>query len=185
MKALLRNENDLAAAAIVSKDPRYNSMLRSTCVATGLTGGHASNALPQTAEVSINCRILPDAVPSDIRDGIVKAFADTGLEVSAAGNRNYVEPSSIGPEILGPVEQVTRELFGNIPVIPMMSTGATDSQPLRQIGIPSYGVSGLMSDPEDNRSHGRDERMRIKSFFDGQEFLLRLTKLLSATRTVP
>jgi acetylornithine deacetylase/succinyl-diaminopimelate desuccinylase-like protein len=185
MRALLRNENDAAAAAIVSKDARYNSMLRSTCVATGLKGGHASNALPQTAEVGINCRILPDAIPSEIRDGIVKAFADTGLTVSPAGEQNFVAPSSIGPEIMGPVEQVTRELFGAIPVIPTMSTGATDSQPLRAIGIPSYGVSGIMSNPEDNRAHGRDERMRIKSFYDGQEFLMRLAKLLSTTKTVP
>jgi acetylornithine deacetylase/succinyl-diaminopimelate desuccinylase-like protein len=184
MKALLKNENDAQAAAVVSNDPRYNSMLRSTCVATGLTGGHASNALPQTAEVGINCRILPDAVPSEIRDGIAKAFADSALEVSAAGNRNFVAPSSIGPEILGPVERVTKELFGDIPVIPTMSTGATDSQPFRQIGIPSYGVSGLMGDPEDIRAHGRDERMRIKSFFDGQEFLLRLTRILSQAKPV-
>ena len=184
MKALLKNENDAQAAAVVSKDPRYNSMLRSTCVATGLTGGHASNALPQTAEVGINCRILPDAVPSEIRDGIAKAFADSALEVSVAGNRNFVAPSSIGPEILGPVERVTKELFGDIPVIPTMSTGATDSQPFRQIGIPSYGVSGLMGDPEDIRAHGRDERMRIKSFFDGQEFLLRLTRILSQAKPV-
>lgn len=184
MRALLKNENDAAAAAIVSRDPRYNSMLRSTCVATGLTGGHATNALPQTAEVGINCRILPDAVPSEIRAGIAKAFADTSLEVSTVADRPAVAPSSIGPEILGPVERVTKELFGNIPVIPTMSTGATDSQPFRQIGIPAYGVSGIMSDPEDIRSHGRDERMRIKSFFDGQEFLLRLTKLLSQAQPV-
>ena len=94
---------------------------------------------------------LPDVDRSEIRDGIVKAFADTALEVSNAGNRNFVAPSSIGPEILGPVERVTKELFGDIPVIPTMSTGATDSQPFRQIGIPSYGVSGLMGDPEDIR----------------------------------
>lgn len=179
MKALLKNEGDAAAAAIVSKDARYNSMLRSTCVATMLSGGHATNALPQTAEVGINCRILPDAMPTDIRAGIIKALADPDIDVSAAADRAYVEPSSIGPEILGPVERVTREIFGNIPVIPTMSTGATDSQPFRQIGIPSYGVSGLMGDPNDNRAHGRDERMRVKSFFDGQEFLLQLTKLLT------
>jgi acetylornithine deacetylase/succinyl-diaminopimelate desuccinylase-like protein len=185
IRALLANENDAAAATIVSKNEQYNSMLRSTCVATGLEGGHASNALPQTASVRINCRILPEAVPTEIREGIVKAFADTGLEVSAARNNAYVAPSSIGPEIMGPVEQVTKELFGNIPVIPSMSTGATDSQPFRTIGIPAYGVSGIMSDPEDNRAHGRDERMRIKSLYDGQEFLMRLTKLLANTRTVP
>jgi acetylornithine deacetylase/succinyl-diaminopimelate desuccinylase-like protein len=96
-----------------------------------------------------------------------------------------VPPSSIGPEIMGPVEQVTKELFGSIPVIPVMSTGATDSQPFRAAGIPAYGVSGIMTDPEDIRSHGRDERMRIKSLYDGQEFLMRLTKLLATTRTVP
>jgi acetylornithine deacetylase/succinyl-diaminopimelate desuccinylase-like protein len=184
MKALLKNENDAAAAAIVSADPRYNSMLRSTCVATGLTGGHAANALPQTAEVRINCRILPDAVPSQIRDGIVAALGDTAIEVSRAGQANFVEPSPLMPEMVGPVERVTKELFGNIPVIPAMSTGATDSQPFRQIGIPSYGVSGLMGDPDDIRAHGRDERMRVKSFFDGQEFLLRLTKLLAIGRPI-
>lgn len=179
MKALLKNENDAAAAAIVSRDARYNSMLRTTCVATMLSGGHATNALPQTAELGINCRILPEAVPSEVRAGIIKALGDPEIEVSAAADRAYVAPSSIGPEILGPVERVTREIFGSIPVIPTMSTGATDSQPFRTIGIPSYGVSGLMGDPNDNRAHGRDERMRIKSFFDGQEFLLQLTKLLT------
>ena len=185
MKALLRNPNDAAAAAVVSKDPRYNSMLRSTCVATMLKGGHASNALPQTAEVGINCRILPDARPSEIRESIVRALADTGLEVSPARDGAYVAPSSIGPEIMGPVEQVTKELFGNIPVIPTMSTGATDSQPFRVIGIPAYGVSGIMGDPDDIRAHGRDERMRIKSLYDGQEFLWRLTKLLTPGKPVP
>lgn len=185
MRALVNNENDAAAAAVLAKDVRYNAVMRTTCVATMLSGGHATNALPQVAEVGVNCRILPDADPKEVREGIVKALADTGLEVSAAGNRNFVEPSSIGPEILGPVEQVTKEIFGNIPVVPFMSTGATDSQPFRQIGIPAYGVSGLMTDPDDNRAHGKDERMRAKSLYDGQEFLLRLTKLLSSTRTVP
>jgi acetylornithine deacetylase/succinyl-diaminopimelate desuccinylase-like protein len=185
MKALVRNPNDAAAAAIVTKDPRYNSMLRSTCVATMLKGGHATNALPQTAELGINCRILPDAKPSEIRAGIISALADTGLEVSPARDQAYVAPSSIGPEVLGPVEQVTKELFGNIPVIPTMSTGATDSQPFRVIGIPAYGVSGIMGDPEDIRAHGRDERMRAKSLYDGQEFLWRLTKLLTPGKPVP
>ncbi len=179
MRVLLKNENDATAAATVSNDLRYNSMLRSTCVATMLSGGHATNALPQTAEVGINCRILPDALATDIREGIVHAFADPGLDVSAVTNRAYVAPSSIGPEIMGPVERVTRELFGNIPVIPMMGTGATDSQPFRVIGIKAYGVSGIMGDPTDNRAHGKDERLRIKSFIDGQEFLLRLTRLLT------
>ncbi|MDQ8165080.1 MAG: M20/M25/M40 family metallo-hydrolase [Gemmatimonadota bacterium] len=185
MRALLQNPQDAAANAIVSRDVRYNSILRTNCVATQLTGGHASNALPQTAEVNINCRVAPGDAPADVRAAIIKALGDSTLEVSAAGNPSRAEPSSIGPEIMAPVEQVTRELFGGIPVIPEMSAGATDSRMLREIGIPSYGVSGLMTDPNDNRAHGKDERMRIKSFFDGQEFLLRLTKLLATTRTVP
>jgi acetylornithine deacetylase/succinyl-diaminopimelate desuccinylase-like protein len=183
MKALLKNENDTAAAAIVSKDVRYNAMLRTTCVATMLSGGHATNALPQTAEVGINCRMLPDALATDIREGIVKAFAEPELEVSAATNRAYVAPSPIGEEIMVPVERVTKELFGDIPVIPIMGTGATDSQPFRVLGINAYGVSGIMGDPNDNRAHGKDERMRIKSFFDGEEFLFRLTKRLTSRPT--
>ncbi|MBM4193833.1 MAG: M20/M25/M40 family metallo-hydrolase [Gemmatimonadetes bacterium] len=185
MRALVKNEGDQAAIATIAKDPRYNSMMRTTCVATGLTGGHAANALPQTAEVRINCRMVPDADPAEVRAQIEKAFADTGLEVSRAGTRNYVEPSSIGPEMLGPVEQVTRELYGSIPVIPAMSTGATDSQPFRVAGIPAYGVSGIMSDVDDIRAHGKDERVLIKAFYDGQEFLYRLTKLLTTNRPIP
>ena len=180
MKALLKDPNDAAAAAIVSKDVRYNAMLRSTCVATMLSGGHATNALPQTAEVGINCRILPDALATEIREGIIKAFADPDIDVSTVTNRAYVAPSSIGEEIMVPVERVTKELFGDIPVIPIMGTGATDSQPFRVIGIKAYGVSGIMGDPNDNRAHGRDERLRMQSFFDGQEFLLRLTKRLTS-----
>ncbi|TAK15607.1 MAG: M20/M25/M40 family metallo-hydrolase, partial [Acidobacteria bacterium] len=99
---------------------------------------------------------------------------------STVTNRAYVAPSSIGEEIMVPVERVTKELFGDIPVIPIMGTGATDSQPFRVIGIKAYGVSGIMGDPNDNRAHGKDERLRIKSFFDGQEFLLRLTKRLTS-----
>lgn len=185
MRAIVKNESDAAAESVLAKDPMYNAMLRSTCVATGLSGGHASNALPQTAEVRINCRILPDANPAEIREEIVKAFADTSLEVSVAGRGNFVAPSPIGAEIMAPVEQVTRELYGNIPVIPTMSTGATDSQPFRTLGIPAYGVWGIMMDVDDIRMHGRDERILIKSFFDGQEFLYRLTKQLAASKTIP
>lgn len=185
MKALVKNPRDARAAAVVAGDPKYNSMLRTTCVATTLKGGHATNALPQTAEVGINCRILPDARPSEVRARIIEALADTGLEVSAAQDREYVAPSSIGPEIMQPVERVTRELFGNIPVIPTMSTGATDSQPFRVISIPAYGVSGILSDPNDNRAHGKDERLRTRSLYDGQEFLWRLTRILSGGNPVP
>jgi acetylornithine deacetylase/succinyl-diaminopimelate desuccinylase-like protein len=186
MRALLKNPNDLAASAVVSgRDPRYNSTLRTTCVATMLAGGHATNALPQTASATINCRMLPNTNPADVRAEIVKALADTALEVSAAAPARPSAPSPLLPEVMSSIETITRQMFGNIPVVPIMGTGATDSQAWRTIGIPAYGVSGLMGDPEDVRAHGRDERMLVKSFYDGQEFLYRLTKALTSTRTVP
>jgi acetylornithine deacetylase/succinyl-diaminopimelate desuccinylase-like protein len=180
MRALVANQNDGEAAATISKDPRYNSMLRTTCVATMLTGGHATNALPQTAEATVNCRMLPNTDPATVRDGLIKALADPGVEVSRAGALNPTQPSPLLPEFFEPVEGITKVLFGDIPVIPIMGTGATDSRSFRRIGIPSYGVSGLFGDPEDNRAHGRDERMLIKSYYDGQEFLYRLTKALAS-----
>jgi acetylornithine deacetylase/succinyl-diaminopimelate desuccinylase-like protein len=185
MRALLKNPNDAPASAIVSRDPRYNSTLRTTCVATMLSGGHATNALPQTAQATINCRMLPNSNPADVRAAIVKALADTGLGVSAAQAARPSAPSPLLPDVMHSIESITKQLFGNIPVIPIMGTGATDSQPFRTIGIPAYGVSGLMGDPEDVRAHGRDERMLVKSFYDGQEFLYRLTKALTSTQTVP
>ena len=180
MRALVTNPGDAAADAIVSRDPRYNSMLRTTCVATMLTGGHATNALPQTAQASVNCRMLPNTDPAEVRNGIVKALADPAIEVSPAPQMNPTQPSPLLPEFFEPVEGLTRVLFGNIPVIPIMGTGATDSRSFRRIGIPSYGVSGLFGDPEDVRAHGRDERMLVKSFFDGQEFLYRLARTLAS-----
>jgi acetylornithine deacetylase/succinyl-diaminopimelate desuccinylase-like protein len=129
--------------------------------------------------------MLPNTDPADVRAAIVKAIADTGLEVSPAPAARPTAPSPLLPEVMGAVTTITKQLFGNIPVIPIMGTGATDSAPFRAVGIPSYGVSGLMGDPEDVRAHGRDERMIIKSFYDGQEFLYRLTKALTTPKTVP
>lgn len=179
MRALVANPEDAAAVATVARDPRYNSMLRTTCVATMLTGGHATNALPQTAEATVNCRMVPNVDPATVRDAIIKALADPGIEVSRAPAMNPTQPSPLMPAFFEPVEGLTKVLFGDIPVIPIMGTGATDSRFFRRAGIPSYGVSGLFGDPEDNRAHGRDERMLIKSYYDGQEFLYRLARALS------
>ena len=180
MKALVANPGDRTAVAIVTADPRYNSMLRTTCVATGLTGGHATNALPQLAEANINCRIYPDESAEQVRDSLTRAIGDTTVQVLVRSQRPPSPPTALLPEVLQPVERITRELFGNIPVIPVMSTGATDSRFFRQKGVPAFGVSGLFLDPSvDARAHGRDERMRIQSYYEGQEFLYRLTKALT------
>jgi acetylornithine deacetylase/succinyl-diaminopimelate desuccinylase-like protein len=180
MRALASNPHDEAAAVVLSKTPRYNSTLRTTCVATMLRGGHAPNALPQLAAANVNCRILPNTSAAAVRDTLVRVLGDTSLKVSAAPTLPPTSPSPLLPELFGPVERLTREMFGNIPVIPTMGTGATDSKFFREAGIPAYGVSGLFSDPDDSRAHGRDERMLVKSFYDGQEFLYRLVKELAS-----
>ncbi len=181
MKALAKNPADAKAAAIVASDDRYSSMLRTTCVATMLRGGHATNALPQLAEANINCRIYPTETAEQVRAALEKVVNDTTVKVLIKTQRPASPPAKLTPDILQPVQQVTKELFGDVPIIPTMSTGANDSRFFLAKGVPSYGVSGIFSDPKtDARAHGRDERIRMQSYYDGQEFLYRLTKLLAA-----
>jgi acetylornithine deacetylase/succinyl-diaminopimelate desuccinylase-like protein len=187
MKAIVANPNDAAAGKVLSADPRYSSMLRTTCVATMLSGGHATNALPQLAEANVNCRIYPTETAEQVRAELARVIADTTVKVIIATQRPATPASELIPEVMQPVTQITKEMFGDIPVIPTMSTGATDSRFFRALGVPAFGVSGLFSDPSvDARAHGKDERMRVQSFYEGQEFLYRLTKALAGpVRTVP
>jgi acetylornithine deacetylase/succinyl-diaminopimelate desuccinylase-like protein len=188
MRAIVANPADSAATAVLARDPRYNAMLRTTCVATRLSGGHAYNALPQTATANVNCRVVPTSNPGEAREALVRVIADTAIQVSETiplGDRGDAIPSPLTTEIMGPVESLTREMFGpGVPVIPVMSTGATDGRRLRSAGIPTYGVSGLFGDPNDGRAHGRDERMLVQSYFDGLEFLDRLVKRLAGGRPI-
>jgi acetylornithine deacetylase/succinyl-diaminopimelate desuccinylase-like protein len=181
MRALVANPRDAGAERVVAADPRYNSTLRTTCVATLLKGGHAENALPQLAEANVNCRMFPGDTPEGTRDALARVINDTTVQVIATrDNRPKEPPTPLLPEVMEPITRITHDMFGNIPVIPTMSTGATDSRYFRQLNIPAFGVSGLFSDPlVDARAHGRDERMRVQSLFEGQEFLYRLTKALS------
>ena len=181
MKALVANPRDAAALAVVAGDPRYNAMLRTTCVPTMLNGGHATNALPQLAEATINCRIFPSDTPEVIRADIERLVNDTTVQVTMRATPRPPAPSPLLPELFDAVSAVTREMWGSVPVIPVMSTGATDSRFFRALGVPSYGVSGLFLDPTvDARAHGRDERMRIQSYYEGQDFLWRLTRALAS-----
>jgi acetylornithine deacetylase/succinyl-diaminopimelate desuccinylase-like protein len=186
MRALVANPSS-PDARIVTKDPKYNAMLRTTCVATMLSGGHATNALPQLAEANVNCRLFPTETAAEVRAQLARAIADTTVEVIIKSERAPTPASALLPELIDPVTRITHEMWGNIPVIPTMSTGATDSRYFRALGVPAFGVSGLFSDPTvDARAHGRDERMAIRSFYEGQEFLYRLTKALGTpTRIVP
>jgi acetylornithine deacetylase/succinyl-diaminopimelate desuccinylase-like protein len=186
MRAIVANPNDAKASAIVSADPRYRSMLRTTCVATMLNGGHARNALPQTATANVNCRMAPGHDPADVRAKLMAAINDTGVKVSNGPAMEHASPSPLSAEIMQPIEKITRDVFGpEVLVIPTMGTGATDSKYLRAIGIPGYGVSGLMGDPNDARAHGKDERVLITSYYQSQDFLYRLVKEMSSSKVVP
>lgn len=187
MRALVANPGDAAALAVVTAEPRYNSMLRTTCVATMLRGGHAENALPQLAEANVNCRMYPGTTAEEVRATLARVVNDSAVQVIAQfADRRPEPPTPLLPEVMQPITSITRELFGDIPVIPTMSTGATDGRYFRQLNIPVFGVSGLFLDPAvDARAHGRDERMRVRSFYEGQEFLYRLTKALASPAMVP
>ncbi len=183
MRAIVANPSDASALRVLSADPRYNAMLRTTCVATELKGGHATNALPQLAEANINCRIYPTETAAQVRDSLQRVIGDTGVKVLIRSQRPPSPPTTLANEVMEPIRRITKEMWGDIPVIPTMSTGATDSRFFRTLGVPAYGVSGLFSDPAvDARAHGRDERMRVQSFFEGHEFLYRLTRALAGPR---
>jgi acetylornithine deacetylase/succinyl-diaminopimelate desuccinylase-like protein len=170
---------DASAAKRLSELPVYNALLRTTCVATRLEGGHADNALPQLARATVNCRVLPADSPDDVRASIVKVVNDPGIEVTWIDKAKPSAPSVLLTAVMKPVEEVTREFWG-VPVIPTMATGASDSLYLRNAGIPSYGVSGLFSEVGDSRAHGRDERVAVASFYDSLQFLYTLVKRMAS-----
>ena len=179
MQASLAAEPDPAAVARLSAQVPYNAQLRTTCVATRLEGGHADNALPQVARAMINCRILPQQPPEEVRDTLVRVLADEKITVTADRPAVPSPPSPLRPDLLKPVEKLTAKFWPGIPVLPVMSTGATDGLYLRNAGIPTYGHSGLAADLFDVRAHGKDERVGVQSFFTGQEYLYELVKQLS------
>jgi acetylornithine deacetylase/succinyl-diaminopimelate desuccinylase-like protein len=171
---------DPAAAARLAALPHYNALMRTTCVATRLEAGHADNALPQLARAVVNCRILPAQSIAEVEQTLVRVLADGQIQVSAMQPRDHVVPASpLNPEVMQAVETVTRSMWPGVPVIPTMGAGATDSIYLRDAGIPAYGTSGIFGDVDDVRAHGRDERVGVKEFFEGREFLYRLLQRLS------
>jgi acetylornithine deacetylase/succinyl-diaminopimelate desuccinylase-like protein len=183
MRAIVANPSDSAAAATLSRDPRYASMLRTTCVATRLAGGHAYNALPQSATANVNCRIVPTSDAAEVEAALARIVADTAIEVTYTiplTEKFGAAPSPVEPELLSAVTALTTRMWGGIPVIPTMSTGATDGRFLRAAGIPTYGVSGIFSEPGETNAHGRDEKLRVKSFYEGLEFLDQLVRRVAA-----
>jgi acetylornithine deacetylase/succinyl-diaminopimelate desuccinylase-like protein len=183
MRALAAVPPDAAAAARLSaSSPYYNSLMRTTCVATRLEGGHADNALPQLARAIVNCRMLPEDSPQEVKDALVRVLADPAIAVTAVGAPRPSPASPLRPDVVRAVDAVTAAMWPGVPVVPIMSTGATDGLHLRRAGVPVYGVSGLFDDIDDVRAHGRDERMAVWAFFDGLEFMYRLEKALAGGR---
>ena len=165
--------------------PYLNALLRTTCVATRLEGGHAYNALPQLAAANVNCRMLPDERPEDVIETIRRLVADTAIRVSVFSAAKPSPASPLLPEVLEPVDSITAAIWPGAAVVPSMETGATDGLFFRNAGIPVYGVSGVPLDDDDNRSHGQDERIRVDAFYQGLEFTMRLVRALVSPSASP
>lgn len=179
--AILKDPSDISAANQLSAaSAYYNAMMRTTCVATMMSAGHAENALPQSAHATINCRMLPDDSPENVLATLIKVIADTGISVTCTYTSFRAPLSPLREDILNPIGRITASMWPGVILSPVMSTGATDGKYLRKAGIPVYGVSGMFGDMDDVRAHGKDERIGIKEFYDGVEFMYRLIKALTS-----
>ena len=177
MVALAHNPNDQVAEAVVSKDRSYHSMLRTTCVATLLSGGHANNALPQRATANVNCRIFPGETVEGTQAALVATIADRGVKVTPVPPiRPIAVPPPLDPKIMVPAEKLVAKYFPGVPLVPTMSTGTTDGIFLEAIGIPVYGAPGGWGDPDGNGVHGLNERRSVRAVFVGRDFLTDLIK---------
>jgi len=185
-------KEDLAKAAsgsqqamerVAASSPAWNSTLRTTCVATLLEGGHAVNALPQLAAATVNCRVLPEDAPEYVLSTLQKIVADDQVTVKQLGLPGKADASPMRPDVLKAVSEITARMWSGVPTVPIMVMGATDGRYLRAAGIPTYGVQGFFMDRDDIRFHGRDERMGVQSFYEGQTFLYELVKTLSKNQS--
>lgn len=180
MLALLKTPMDTAAAnRLAASRPYYNALMRTTWVPTLLSGGHAENALPQIARAVINCRMLPDETIGNVLATLHRVLADSQIIVTQLGEPQPGPLSPLGKDVMENVERLTASMWPGVLVTPVMSTGASDGKYLRQAGIPIYGVSGIFADIDDVRAHGRDERIGVKEFYDGVEFMYRFIKTLT------
>jgi acetylornithine deacetylase/succinyl-diaminopimelate desuccinylase-like protein len=182
---------DARAVERLSQDPEYNSVLRTTCVATMLSGGHAPNALPQTARANVNCRIFPGEDPEQVRQTLIHVAADPKVTVSFVEQKAAdgsvvpvvnVPASPLLPEVTAAMDATLAATWPGVPWVPQMSTGASDGKILRIAGIPTYGISCMFYEVGENRAHGKDERVGVRDFYDGVEFNYRLIRALSSAK---
>ena len=189
MKGILQTPPDAGAIERLSAIPKYNATVRTTCVATRLSGGHANNALPQSAEAIVNCRILPGYSSEEIRQQLIHIFnqpkvsvhylTNAGEAQDTASDVKAVPPTALQPEVMQPLEKLVAQMWPGIPVIPEMETGASDGKITSEAGLPTYGLNGIAIDINDVRAHGKDERVAVDSYYQGVEFYYRLVRMLS------
>ncbi|HEV7613781.1 MAG TPA: M20/M25/M40 family metallo-hydrolase [Steroidobacteraceae bacterium] len=179
MRSLVKSPDDAAAIALVSaKDPSWNATLRTTCVATMLDAGHATNALPQRARANINCRIFPGVTQEDVRLKLQELVADPKVAVSTLETRGPSSPPPpLTPQVMAPFEKLAAEYFPGVPVLPILQPGATDGEFLNAAGIPTYGIEPLFAGPDLGHIHGLNEYISVKSLLDCRDFLYRLIKV--------
>lgn len=172
-------DGDTHAIERLSENPFYNSLLRTTCVATMVEAGHARNALPQMAKANINCRATPQTTVEEIKRTIEHTIGDSGVSVTSAGTWTASPESPLNRQVMAAMQQTVNSIWPGVPVVPFMETGATDGRSLRLAGIPVYAVSGVFIDMHDVRAHGRNERIPVKSFYEGLEFYDRFVKTVA------
>jgi len=169
------------AERLAARSPFYNAQLRTTCVATMIEGGHARNALPQRVMATVNCRIMPGVPAKDIEATLKRVVADTAVQIAPIDTASPSPPSPLPANVESAIKSAAAPIWGTLPLVPNMETGATDGLYLRNVGIPVYGVSGYFADPnipDDNRAHGLNERISVKRYYDQLEFTYRLLKTL-------
>jgi acetylornithine deacetylase/succinyl-diaminopimelate desuccinylase-like protein len=187
MRAVLESPPDAAAAArLWTIDPQWNAMLRTTCIASEIEGGHAPNAIPQHVQATINCRILPGTPVAEVQAEIARVIADGEIKISTKGEGGVQAPiPPLTEAILGPAREVAEKMWLGVTLVPTMLPGYTDGKYLNAAGIPTYGLSGLFEDAEGNYIHGLNERMRVKSLMEGRRFLYEVVKLYADSKTHP
>jgi acetylornithine deacetylase/succinyl-diaminopimelate desuccinylase-like protein len=181
MRAVARNGDPAAARRLSAAEPYYNAQLRTTCVATRLFGGHANNALPQLAQATVNCRMLPDDPPDSVEARLTGVLADTAIHLSRVRQPTLSPASPLTAEIMQPVTALAKKMWPQAVVVPEMSTGASDGLYVRNAGIPVYGVSAVFEEIGDDRAHGRDERIGVKAYYDAAEYWYQLVKMLASS----
>jgi len=171
MSAIAKNPSDQAALATLTKDPSYNAVVHTTCVGTQIEGGHAPNALPQRATLTLSCRVMQGTTAEQVKETLEKTIDDPQVKVTIVRRRDGSSAPALTDEIMGPVKAQAAKLWPGVPVAPLMSAGATDGRFLMNAGIPTYGMSGMFATPGETNAHGLNEKIRVKSLYEGRDFL--------------